>query len=66
MIERPDQVWCSDITYVPMPVGFMYLVVVMDWFSRYVLAWDTLQQLGGRILPRGLRSGLGPASTGNL
>ena len=40
VIERPNQVWCSEITYVPMPVGFMYLVVVMDWFSRYVLAWE--------------------------
>jgi len=40
VIERPDQVWCTDITYVPMPVGFMYLVVIMDWFSRYVLAWE--------------------------
>jgi putative transposase len=40
VVERPNQVWCSDITYVPMPVGFMYLVVVMDWFSRYVLAWE--------------------------
>jgi putative transposase len=40
VIERPNHVWCSDITYVPMPVGFMYLVVIMDWFSRYVLAWE--------------------------
>jgi putative transposase len=40
VIERPDQVWCSDITYLPMAVGFMYLVVIMDWFSRYVLAWE--------------------------
>jgi len=40
VIERPDQVWCTDITYVPMPLGFMYLVVIMDWFSRYVLAWE--------------------------
>ena len=40
VVERPDQVWATDITYVPMPVGFMYLVVVMDWFSRYVLAWE--------------------------
>ena len=31
--------WCADITYVPMACGFMYLVAVMDWFSRYVLAW---------------------------
>jgi putative transposase len=35
----PDQVWCSDLTYVPMACGFMYLVAVMDWWSRYVLAW---------------------------
>jgi len=34
-----DQVWCSDITYVPMASGFMYLVAVMDWWSRYMLAW---------------------------
>ncbi|MBN2387995.1 MAG: IS3 family transposase, partial [Anaerolineales bacterium] len=39
-ISGPDQVWCSDITYVPMQQGFMYLVAVMDWWSRYVLAWE--------------------------
>ena len=39
-ISGPDQVWCSDITYVPMQRGFMYLVAVMDWWSRYVLAWE--------------------------
>src|SRR5208282_3670335 len=38
-VTGPDQVWCSDITYVPMATGFMYLVVVMDWWSRYVLGW---------------------------
>jgi putative transposase len=38
-IDRPNQVWCSDITYVPMARGFMYLVAVMDWFSRHVLSW---------------------------
>jgi putative transposase len=38
-ITRPNQVWCSDITYIPMACGFLYLVVVMDWFSRRVLAW---------------------------
>lgn len=38
-IDRPDQVWCSDITYVPVRRGFLYLVAVMDWFSRHVLAW---------------------------
>ena len=39
-ISGPDQVWCSDITYVPMQKGYMYLVAVMDWWSRYVLAWE--------------------------
>lgn len=38
-IERPNQVWCSDITYIRMWHGFAYLVAVMDWYSRYVLAW---------------------------
>jgi putative transposase len=38
-VTGPDQVWCSDITYVPMARGFMYLVAVMDWWSRYVLGW---------------------------
>ncbi len=39
-IQQPDEVWCTDITYIPMPTGFMYLVAVMDWFSRFVLAWE--------------------------
>ena len=39
-IERPNQVWSTDITYVPMRGGFLYLVAVMDWFSRFVLSWE--------------------------
>ena len=39
-IERPDQVWCTDITYIRLQRGFVYLVAVMDWYSRYVLAWQ--------------------------
>jgi putative transposase len=39
VIDRPNQVWCSDLTYIPMARGFIYLVAVMDWFSRYVLSW---------------------------
>jgi len=39
-IDAPCQVWCADLTYVPMRRGFLYLVAVMDWHSRYVLAWD--------------------------
>jgi putative transposase len=39
-VTRPDQVWCADITYVPMPHGHAYLCVVMDWYSRKVLGWQ--------------------------
>jgi putative transposase len=39
MIDRPNQVWCSDITYIPMRRGFLYLVAIMDWASRKVLSW---------------------------
>ena len=39
IIDRPNQVWCADITYIPMRRGFLYLVAIMDWFSRKVLAW---------------------------
>ena len=39
-IERPNQVWSTDITYIPMHGGFLYLVAVMDWFSRFVLSWE--------------------------
>jgi putative transposase len=38
-IDRSNQVWCADITYIPMAKGFVYLVAVMDWFSRRVLSW---------------------------
>lgn len=38
-ICRPNQVWCTDITYVPMRRGYMYLMAILDWFSRSVLAW---------------------------
>ena len=40
VIERPQQVWCADITYLPLQRGFVYLVAVMDWFSRAVLSWE--------------------------
>ncbi len=39
VIERPNQVWATDITYIPMKRGFVYLVAIVDWFSRRVLAW---------------------------
>lgn len=39
VIDRPNQVWCADITYIPMRRGFLYLVAVMDWATRKVLSW---------------------------
>lgn len=39
VIDRPNQVWATDITFIPMPRGFLYLVAIMDWFSRKVLSW---------------------------
>ena len=46
-IERPDQVWSADITYVPLASGFMYLAATIDWYSRYVVAWRLSNTLDG-------------------
>jgi putative transposase len=46
-VERPDQVWSTDITYVPLAQGFMYLAAVIDWYSRYVVAWRLSNTLDG-------------------
>jgi putative transposase len=46
-IERPDQVWSTDITYVPLVGGFLYLAAIIDWFSRYVVAWRLSDTLDG-------------------
>jgi putative transposase len=61
MIERPDHVWSTDITYVPMRGGFMYLAAVIDWYSRYVIAWRLSNTLDGgfclEMLEDALRTG---------
>jgi putative transposase len=57
-ITRPCQVWSSDITYVPMHGGFMYLVAIIDWFSRYVLAWQLSNTLDGLFCRVALRQAL--------
>lgn len=61
VIDAPNQVWCADITYVPMPRGFLYLVAIMDWFSRYVIAWEVSNSLEGSFcctaLDRALQHG---------
>ena len=60
-IERRDQVWSTDITYIPMHNGFMYLTAVIDWHSRYVLSWRLSNSLDGRFcletLEEALRGG---------
>jgi putative transposase len=45
VIQRPNQVWGTDITYIKLRQGFIYLVAVMDWFSRYVLSWEVSNSL---------------------
>jgi putative transposase len=46
-VVRPDQVWSTDITYIPMATGFMYLAAVIDWYSRYVVNWRLSNTLDG-------------------
>jgi putative transposase len=57
-ITRPDQVWSSDITYVPLRHGFLYLVAVMDWYSRYVLSWGLSNTLTGSFCLEALEEAL--------
>jgi putative transposase len=60
-VERRDQVWSTDITYVPMPSGFMYLAAVIDWYSRYLIGWRLSNTLDGsfclEMLEDALRGG---------
>ena len=57
-IDRPDQVWASDITYIRLLHGFVYLVVIMDWFSRYVLSWELSITLEKEFCLEALRQAL--------
>jgi putative transposase len=57
-ITHPDQVWSSDITYIPLRHGFLYLVAVMDWYSRYVLSWRLSNTLEGTFCVAALEEAL--------
>ena len=57
-VTRPNQVWASDITYVPLRHGFLYLVAVMDWYSRYVLSWRLSNTLTGDFCTEALDEAL--------
>jgi len=57
-ITVPDQVWCSDITYIRMPHGFVYLTAIMDWASRYVLSWEISVTMNDDFCVNALKSAL--------
>jgi putative transposase len=58
-VERRDQVWSTDITYIPMASGFMYLAAVIDWYSRYVITWRLSNTLDGSFCLEMLDEALG-------
>jgi putative transposase len=57
-ITGANHVWSSDITYIPLKRGFLYLVAVMDWFSRYVLAWEISNTLDSAFCVSALQKAL--------
>jgi putative transposase len=61
-VTRPNQVWSSDITYVPLRQGFLYLVAVMDWYSRHVLSWRLSNTLEGSFCVEALEAALAGAT----
>ena len=58
-IDRPDQVWCADITYIPVRRGFLYLVAIMDWATRHVLAWRLSNTMDARFCVEALNEAMG-------
>jgi putative transposase len=60
-ITRPNQVWSADITYVPMRQGFLYLVAILDWYSRYVVAWKLSNSLDETFCVEALEEALAGA-----
>lgn len=57
-IDHPDQVWGTDVTYIKLNQGFCYLVAIMDWFSRYVIAWELSNSLDIEFVTRNLQKAL--------
>ena len=58
MVDRPDHVWCADITYIPVRRGFLYLVAIMDWATRHVLAWRLSNTMDSRFCVEALREAM--------
>jgi putative transposase len=63
-VERPGHVWSADITYVPLPSGFMYLAATIDWFSRLVVAWRLSNTLDGAFCLEMLEEALAGGTPG--
>ena len=63
MIDRPNQVWCADITYIPMRRGFLYLVAIMDWYSRKILAWRLSNSMDAEFCVEALKDALAKHGT---
>ena len=57
-IYKCNQVWSSDITYIPMEKGFLYLVAIIDWYSRYVLSWRLSNSMDGSFCREALTEAL--------
>ena len=57
-IDRPNRVWCADITYIPVQRGFLYLVAIMDWATRHVLAWRLSNTMDARFCVEALNEAL--------
>lgn len=57
-IDRANQVWASDVTYIPMATGFIYLTVIMDWYSRKVLSWRLSNSLEGSFCVEALEEAI--------
>ena len=57
-VDRPDHVWCADITYIPVRRGFLYLVAIMDWATRHVLAWRLSNTMDARFCIEALNEAL--------
>ena len=65
-VTRPDQVWAADISYLPRARGFHYLVAVMDWHSRYVVAWRLSNTLEADFCVDALKEAIGARPAGGL
>ena len=63
-IDRPDQVWCADITYIPVTTGFLYLVAIMDWASRHVLSWRLSNTMDSSFCVEALEAALQTGTPG--